>query len=68
MEPPIKDTWCSASIACMLFADDFVGVCDSVVHLQKPIDVVYAYCFKWWLKANISRSAVIGMLHAVEGS
>ena len=46
-------------IGGMLFADDFVGVCDSPQDLQKLIDVVYAYCGKWRLKANVSKSAVM---------
>ena len=40
----------------MLFADDFVGVSDSRESLQKLIDVVYRYCKKWRLKANVSKS------------
>ena len=54
----------------MLFADDFVGVSDSEEHLQKLIDVIHAYCCKWRLKANVSRSAVmfflLGMLLRLE--
>ena len=43
----------------MLFADDFVGVSDSKESLQKLIDVVYSYCSKWRLRANVSKSAVM---------
>ena len=46
-------------IGGMLFADDFVGVSDSEDQLQKLIDVVHAYCCKWRLKANVSKSAVM---------
>jgi hypothetical protein len=46
-------------IGGMLFADDFVGVSDSEEDLQKLIDVVHAYCQKWRLKANVSKSAVV---------
>ena len=48
-----------ARIGGMLFADDFVGVSDSGEELQKLIDVVHAYCCKWRLKANVSKSAVM---------
>ena len=41
----------------MLFADDFVGLSDSKEQLQKLIDVVYSYCSKWRLKANVTKSA-----------
>ena len=41
------------------FVDDFVGVSDSEEHLQKLMDVVYAFCCKWWLKANVTKSAVM---------
>ena len=41
-----------ASIAGMLFENDFVGVSDSVEHLQKLIDVVYVYCCKRRVKAK----------------
>ena len=44
----------------MLFADDFVGVSDSKESLQKLIDVVYSYCSKWRLRANVIKSAVMG--------
>ena len=43
----------------MLFADDFVGVSDSKESLQKLIDVVYSYCSKWRLQANVIKSAVM---------
>ena len=48
-----------AIIGGMLFADDFVGVSDSGEELQKLIDVVHAFCCKWRLKANVSKSAVM---------
>ena len=43
----------------MLFADDFVGVSGSKEGLQKLISVVHEYCNKWWLKANVNKSAVM---------
>jgi hypothetical protein len=43
----------------LFFADDFVGVSESKDQLQKFIDVVHAYCRKWRLKANVSKSAVM---------
>ena len=43
----------------MLFADDFVGVSESRESLQKLIDVVYRYCNRWRLKANVGKSAVM---------
>ena len=52
----------------MLFADDFVGLSDSKEQLQKLIDVVYSYCSKWRLKANVTKSAVMVFTkEAVEG-
>ena len=52
----------------MLFADDFVGVSDSRERLQMLIDVVYKYCNRWRLKANVSKSAVmVFSKDAVEG-
>ena len=52
----------------VLFADDFVGVSDSGEELQKLIDAVHAYCCKWRLKANVSKSAVMVFARdAVEG-
>ena len=47
------------TVGGMLFADDFVGISDSKESLQKPIDVVYSYCSKWRLRANVSKSAVM---------
>ena len=43
----------------MLFADDFVGVSDLRESLQKLINVVYRYCNRWILKANVGKSAVM---------
>ena len=43
----------------MLFADDFVGISDSKESLQKLIDVIYSYCGKWRLQANMSKRAVM---------
>ena len=42
----------------MLFADDFVGVSELRESLQKCIDVVYRYCYRWRLKAKVGKSAV----------
>ena len=50
----------------LLFADDFVGVSESKGELQTLIDVVHAYCRKWRLKANVSKSAV--MVFSVDGA
>ena len=52
----------------MLFADDFVGVSESRESLQKLIDVVYGYCNRWRLKANVGKSAVMVFLRRVGGS
>ena len=43
----------------ILFTDDFVGVSDSKESLQKLMDVVYSYCSKWRLRANVIKSAVM---------
>ena len=43
----------------LLFADDFVGDSETKDQLQSLIDVVHAYCRKWRLKANVSKSAVM---------
>ena len=48
-----------STIGGMLFADDFVGVSNSEEELQRLINVVHAYCCKWRLKANVSKSAVV---------
>ena len=42
----------SARIGGMLFADNFVGV-------SEQLQIVHAYCCKWRLKANVSKSAVM---------
>ena len=47
------------TVSGMLFADDFVGISDSKESLQKLLDVVYSYCSKWRLRANVSKSAVM---------
>ena len=56
----------------MLFADDFVGLSDSKEQLQKLIDIIYSYCNKWRLKANVTKSVVMvfAIIHkeAVDGT
>ena len=52
----------------MLFADDFVGLSDSKEQLQKLIDVIYSYCSKWRLKANVTKSAVLVFTKEVLGT
>ena len=47
------------TVGGMLFADDFVGISDSKESLQKLLDVVYSYCSKWRLRANVSKNAVM---------
>ena len=47
------------TVGGMLFADDFVGISDSKESLQKLLDVVYSYCSKWELRANVSKSAIM---------
>ena len=47
------------TVGGMLFADDFVGISDSKESLQKLLDVVYSYCSKWRLRANVSKSVVM---------
>ena len=55
-----------STIGGMLFADDFVGVSNE---LQRLINVADAYCCKWRLKANVSKSAVVVFARElVEGS
>ena len=46
-------------IGPMLIIDDFVGVSDSKDQFLKLMDVVYSYCSKWRLKANVTKSAVV---------
>ena len=56
----------ASTIGGMLFADDFVGVSSE---LQRLINVAHAYCCKWRLKANVSKSAVVVFARElVEGS
>ena len=43
----------------MLFANDFAGVRESRESLQKLTDVVYRYCNRWRLKANVGKSAMM---------
>ena len=43
----------------LLFADDFVGVNESEEKVQKLIDAVHSYCWKWRLKANENKSALM---------
>ena len=43
----------------LLFADDFVGITESSENLQQLIDIIYEFCSKWRLRANVNKSAVL---------
>ena len=43
----------------LLFADDFVGITESSENLQQQIDIIYEFCSKWRLRANVNKSAVL---------
>ena len=58
-----------STIGGFLFADAFVGVSNSEEELQRLINVAHAYCCKWRLRANVSKSAVVVFARElVEGS
>ena len=42
----------------ILFTDYFVGNTESAENLQQIIDMVYEFCRKWRLRANVNKSAV----------
>ena len=39
----------------LLFADDFVGITESSENLQQLIDIIYEFCSKWRLHANVNK-------------
>ena len=43
----------------LLFADDFVGITESSENLQQLIDIIYEFCSKWHLHANVNKSTVL---------
>ena len=43
----------------ILFADDFVSITEFSENLQKLIDIIYEFCSKWRLRANVNKSAVL---------
>ena len=43
----------------LLFADDFVGITKSSENLQQLINIIYEFCSKWRLRANVNKSAVL---------
>ena len=49
----------AANIAALLFADDVVGMADTVGRLQKIINVIEVFCDKWGLIVNLSKSKVM---------
>jgi hypothetical protein len=59
---PVPDT-VDASLArrlvALLFADDFNALADSPQRLQQAVDVAYAWCCKWRMKANVGPGQVL---------
>ena len=47
---------------CCLLMILYIGVSDSKESLQKLIDVVYSYCSKWRLQANVIKECSDGIL------
>ena len=43
----------------LLFADDFVDITESIENSQQLIDIIYEFCSKWRLRANVNKSAVL---------
>ena len=39
--------------------DDFVGITESSENLQQLIDIIYGFCSRWRLHANVNKSAVL---------
>jgi Reverse transcriptase (RNA-dependent DNA polymerase) len=51
----MDDTWLGA----LMFADDFVGICESAEDLQKMIDALYSYSQNYRFQANVAKCAVV---------
>jgi Reverse transcriptase (RNA-dependent DNA polymerase) len=47
------------SVGALMFADDFVGMCDSGDELQSMINMIYTYASKYRFEANVSKCAVV---------
>ena len=43
----------------LLLAEDFVGITESPENLQQLIDIIYDFCSKWRLRANVNKSVVL---------
>ena len=46
-------------VGSLLFADDFVGITESSENLQQQIYILYEFCSKWRLRANVNKSVVL---------
>jgi hypothetical protein len=46
-------------IFMLLYADDIVIFANSAEELQRSIDILYDYCFKWKLKVNVSKTKIM---------
>ena len=52
---PIGNT----SVSCLIYADDIVLISDSCEHLQDQLNSVYAWCNKWRLQVNMSKTKIM---------
>ena len=52
---PIGNT----SVSCLIYADDIVLTSDSCEHLQDQLNSVYAWCNKWRLRGNMSKTKIM---------
>jgi hypothetical protein len=51
----IDQTWMGA----LMFADDYVGICESADDLQVMIDALHAYARRYRFQANVEKCAVV---------
>ena len=63
--PSIFDASCdpvgllNSNLSCLMFADDLVILSESAKGLQNALDKLYAYCNKWGLTVNTSKTKVV---------
>ena len=46
-------------LGALMFADDFVGICESEEELQRMIDILHRYALKFRFQANVDKCAVV---------
>ena len=49
----------NSNVTMLLYADDLVLIGDQIGRVQKLLNVLFEFCYKWGLQVNMSKTKVL---------